>query len=228
VSAWSRPKIFAHRGGDDGPENSVAAIARAGKAGADGVEIDIQIDADGRPVAKHDLSRTAEGSGDGSGDGPDRGSGVASLAEVLAAVEAADLLLLIDFKSGGDHRREAGIVADALSTFDRPELLMVSSFSLPFLEQLQALRPDLPLYPIVSLRQNFVTPLDFDRWAGASVLVHALLVNPMLWLAPKRADRTLLVWFAISEWEPLPALAARLGARGLIVKKVGSAAEKLR
>lgn len=220
MSAAPRPRIFAHRGGDGGPENSLDAIDRAGEAGADGVEIDIQIDADGRPVAKHDLGPPGHPAGDGSGEHRDRGSGVASLAQVLAAVEAADLLLLIDFKSGGNPRREAGIMADALTGFARPELLLVSSFSLPFLEQLQGLMPDLPLYPIVSLRQNFLTPLDFDRWAGASVLVHALLVNPMLWLAPKRAGRSLLVWFAVSDWEPLSALAVRLGAWGLIVKTV--------
>lgn len=225
VSRSSRPRIFAHRGGDGGPENSLDAIGRAGKAGADGVEIDIQVDGAGWPVARHDLGRPGDRAGGSSGQCADREPPVPSLAEVLSAVEAADLLLLIDFKSAGDHRREARIMADALSTFARPDLLLVSSFSLPFLEQLHALMPDLPLYPIVSLRQNLLTPLDFDRWAGASVLVHALLINPMLWLGPKRSGRSLLVWFALTEWKPLLALAARLGARGLIVKKVRAAAE---
>lgn len=180
-------------------------------------------------MARHDLGSargsvgSAGGSDGGSADPEDRPSGVATFGEVLAAVEAADLTLLVDFKTGGDPQREATSVAEALSTFSRPDLVLVSSFSLPFLEQLALLMPELALYPIVSLRQNFLARLDFERWAGVSVLVHALLVNPMLWLGPRRADRCLLVWFAVTEWTSLLRLATGLGARGLIVKRVAAA-----
>lgn len=47
--------VLAHRGGEGPePENSLAAFARALGAGADGVELDVRLSADGVPVVHHD------------------------------------------------------------------------------------------------------------------------------------------------------------------------------
>jgi len=52
-----RPLIIAHRGASaEAPENTLAAFARALAAGADGVELDVQVTADGVPVVSHDAS----------------------------------------------------------------------------------------------------------------------------------------------------------------------------
>lgn len=62
----SRPLVFAHRGGCAlGPENTLAAFERGLAAGADGLELDIHLSADGIPVVHHDntLERTTSGSG---------------------------------------------------------------------------------------------------------------------------------------------------------------------
>lgn len=59
-------EIWAHRGASvAAPENTVAAFAAAVAAGADGVEFDVQLSADGVPVVIHDerVERTHEGSG---------------------------------------------------------------------------------------------------------------------------------------------------------------------
>lgn len=56
------PLIIAHRGASaSAPENTLAAFARAVEAGADGVELDVRLSKDGKPVVIHDatLSRTA-------------------------------------------------------------------------------------------------------------------------------------------------------------------------
>lgn len=56
------PLIIAHRGASSyAPENTLAALQMAVDAGADGVEFDVQLAADGIPVVIHDLTinRTA-------------------------------------------------------------------------------------------------------------------------------------------------------------------------
>ena len=61
-----RPQVFAHRGGAHlGPENTVAAFDLGMKAGADGLELDVHLSADGVPVVHHDsaLDRTTNVSG---------------------------------------------------------------------------------------------------------------------------------------------------------------------
>jgi glycerophosphoryl diester phosphodiesterase len=62
----ARPLVFAHRGGCDlGPENSFTAFDRGLAAGADGLELDVHLSADGVVVVHHDetLDRTTSGSG---------------------------------------------------------------------------------------------------------------------------------------------------------------------
>jgi glycerophosphoryl diester phosphodiesterase len=61
-----RPLIFAHRGGCAlGPENTLAAFDLGLQAGADGLELDVHLAADGVPVVHHDdtLDRTTSDSG---------------------------------------------------------------------------------------------------------------------------------------------------------------------
>jgi glycerophosphoryl diester phosphodiesterase len=61
-----RPLVFAHRGGCAlGPENTLAAFDLGLAAGADGLELDVHLSADGVPVVHHDatLDRTTSASG---------------------------------------------------------------------------------------------------------------------------------------------------------------------
>lgn len=65
-SAAQRPLIIGHRGASaDAPENTLAAFALAQAQGADGIEFDVQLSADGWPVVIHDaqLDRTTNGRG---------------------------------------------------------------------------------------------------------------------------------------------------------------------
>jgi len=103
----SRPQVFAHRGGCDlGPENTIAAFDIGMSTGADGLELDVHLSADGRVIVHHDktLDRTTNASGllagrtadelarvdagyrfarDGQFPFRGRGIGVPALAEVL-------------------------------------------------------------------------------------------------------------------------------------------------
>jgi glycerophosphoryl diester phosphodiesterase len=60
------PRVFAHRGGCAlGPENTLAAFDQGLAAGADGLELDVHLSADGVVVVHHDetLDRTTSGAG---------------------------------------------------------------------------------------------------------------------------------------------------------------------
>ncbi len=64
--AADRPQVFAHRGGCAlGPENTLAAFDLGLAAGADGLELDVHLSADGVPVVHHDdtLDRTTSAHG---------------------------------------------------------------------------------------------------------------------------------------------------------------------
>ena len=87
--------IWAHRGASVAlPENTLAAFAAAVAAGADGVEFDVQLSADGVPVVIHDerVDRTHDGVG---WVGELSASSLASLAP-RAAVGAAGAIPTLD------------------------------------------------------------------------------------------------------------------------------------
>jgi glycerophosphoryl diester phosphodiesterase len=66
ASAKAKPLVIAHRGASGlAPENTLAAFRLAVGLGADGVELDVQLSADGQPVVLHDahLTRTTSGAG---------------------------------------------------------------------------------------------------------------------------------------------------------------------
>ncbi len=61
-----RPTVFAHRGASAyAPENTLAAFQLAVEHGADAIEFDVKLTADGQVVAHHDptLQRTTDGQG---------------------------------------------------------------------------------------------------------------------------------------------------------------------
>ncbi|MCA9916767.1 MAG: hypothetical protein KC445_02395 [Anaerolineales bacterium] len=65
-AAGQRPFVIGHRGASaEAPENTLAAFSLAQAQGADGIEFDVQLSADGWPVIIHDskLQRTTNGHG---------------------------------------------------------------------------------------------------------------------------------------------------------------------
>lgn len=59
-------KVWAHRGASShAPENTLPAFRKAIEAGADGIELDVQLTKDGRIVICHDerIDRTSDGMG---------------------------------------------------------------------------------------------------------------------------------------------------------------------
>lgn len=66
LETFPRPTIFAHRGASaHAPENTLAAFELALSQGADGIELDVKLSADGQVVVIHDatVDRTTDGHG---------------------------------------------------------------------------------------------------------------------------------------------------------------------
>ena len=121
--------MFAHRGGSAlGPENTLAAFDLGMRAGADGLELDVHLSADGVPVVHHDatLDRTTSASGPvaartaadlarvdagyrfaGRGDFPFRqqGVGIPSLVDVLRTYP--DVPVIVEMKEDSHDMGEA-------------------------------------------------------------------------------------------------------------------------
>jgi glycerophosphoryl diester phosphodiesterase len=158
------PLVVAHRGASvEYPENTLPSFEGALKAGADVVETDVRLTADGVPVVFHDgeVSRTTDGHGfvheltlaeikalDASAEGPR--AEIPTLREVLELVSGrAGVNLEIKNLPGEpafDSPREATVQA-ALKELDvvgfRGQVL-VSSFNWLTIERSRRLAPDIP------------------------------------------------------------------------------------
>ncbi|HZC08266.1 MAG TPA: glycerophosphodiester phosphodiesterase family protein, partial [Ktedonobacterales bacterium] len=152
------PICYAHRGArGHAPENTLLAFDLAFDLGADGIECDAQLSADGRLVIIHDgtVNRTTSGRGAVSALGYDalrlldagRGQRIPSLDETLALVRARDGLLNLELKaeSGPEALAVAEAVAARLAALADDDSLrqriIVSSFSLPAVGEIKRRLP---------------------------------------------------------------------------------------
>jgi glycerophosphoryl diester phosphodiesterase len=157
-----RPLVFAHRGGAKlAPENTMAAIDNGMALGADGLEIDVQLSADGIPVVIHDqtLDRTTDHKGavrelsaaalarvdagfrfeiDGQFPFRGHGIGVPMLDEVLA--KHAKTRVIIEMKGGQPELARA--VAASILKAGAVDRICVGSFYQGSIDTLRAEHPN--------------------------------------------------------------------------------------
>jgi glycerophosphoryl diester phosphodiesterase len=166
------PLNIGHRGAAaDAPENTLAAFELALRHGADGVEFDVQLSADGVPVVIHDarLERTTSGSGRVADHSlralrrldagswfnrryPARararyvGRKIPLLAEVLSWVHDRNCLAFVEIKKNA--RARPGIEGKVLEEIHRAGVApraTVISFDLPTLRRVRHIDPRVPL-----------------------------------------------------------------------------------
>jgi glycerophosphoryl diester phosphodiesterase len=147
--------VVAHRGASlEHPENTIAAFEAAIAAGADAVEFDVRMTADGHAVVMHDpdVSRTTDGTGLVSKMPLEeiRRLGVPTLDDALrclsgraaADIEIKNLPGEPDFSPDREPAVEA--VIDALDATGFGSPVIVSSFNPASIAHSRALRPDVP------------------------------------------------------------------------------------
>ncbi|CAG0984822.1 MAG: glycerophosphodiester phosphodiesterase [Anaerolinea sp.] len=155
------PLVLAHRGASfDAPENTLAAFLRAREQGADGIELDTMLSADGVPVVIHDftLDTTTDGHGlvreynlkmlktldAGSHyDHEFKGEPIPTLDEALETI-GRGMVINVELKSMS--WRDDGLPAAVFNVLRRHanKAVIVSSFNPFALRRFRALAPDIP------------------------------------------------------------------------------------
>ena len=149
--------IWAHRGARrQAPENTLPAFRRAIELGAEGVEFDVQLSADGVPVVIHDetLERTTDGRGrvvdhtlaelralDASAGKPGfPGVVIPTLDEVLAVFAPTELAVNIELKNSVvDYPGLEEAVLAAVASHGLDRRVVLSSFNADSVARLQGL-----------------------------------------------------------------------------------------
>lgn len=201
----AQPLVVAHRGGArEAPENTLAALAHAVACGADGVELDVRLAADGVPVVFHDddLGRFApraariESCGSrelalldlGAHRRRFRGERIPTLAEALAVV-APLALLDLELKPGGDPERLAAAVTAALDAAALGPSVVVTSFHAALVAAIAAARPGLACGRVLE------TPPRDDAWLALPVVsLSRELARSDLSRRAREAGLRVLVW----------------------------------
>ncbi len=151
-----RPLNLAHRGAqEEAPQNTLAAFLLAAELGADGVELDVQLSADGQAVVIHDLTveATTDGRGPvrqktlaelkeldaGSWFAPEfAGERIPTLDEVFAHVGGPALRFNVELKA--DRPSDEALAAEVVRLIEIHGLLrrsVVSSFEARLLREVQ-------------------------------------------------------------------------------------------
>ena len=176
------PLVFAHRGGCAlGPENTIEGFDRGIRAGADGLELDVRMSADGHPVVIHDatLDRTTNATGPVShrtvaelarldaassysehGALPLRGAGVGipTLADVLA--RHVDRPVIVEMKD--DNRALGEAVARIVRAADAVHRVCAAGFGSSALWAARRALPDMA----TSAHQAEVRLALYRSWAA--------------------------------------------------------------
>ena len=113
--------VIGHRGCSRYPENTLKALDFALRAGADGVEIDVQSTTDGRLVLSHDENLKRVASLDVNLRALDfravqalkvKGEPIPTLEEALELVRSYGKVLDVEVKSPADFRRAGDAISD--------------------------------------------------------------------------------------------------------------------
>lgn len=183
VAVGHRTQVWAHRGDSaHHTENTLAAFTAAVSAGADGIEFDVRLTADGVPVIfhDHDLRRLADR--DGSVESMTlaelarvrlRGDhAVPTLRETLEACPEVALNVELKVDRVGRGWRLVQAVAAVLADEPRPARLLVSSFDPIALAMMRAVAPRLARGVLFHREQPWPVRRGAAAYALAPTAVH--------------------------------------------------------
>jgi len=221
ASKSPRIRVAAHRGGALlWPENSLLAFRNAIALGADFLELDVHLSADGAVVVIHDptLDRTTTGVGAvrdhtlselrplrlRDKDGKVTDEVIPTLEEVVGLAAPTNVRLLLEIKVNARRERYPAIEENVIAILDRHQMTfrtIVIAFEEEPVRRVRQLRPDVmvgALYSPRTLKQKRSTlewGLERLRRLGARVVgIHQELVTSQVVEQVREAGLALAVW----------------------------------
>jgi len=196
------PKLVGHRGAlAVAPENTMASFERAWRDGADLVELDVRLSADGRVVVLHDLTldRTTDGTGPvteatlaelkqldaGAWFAPSfAGERIPALIEVLAwARDQVGLVIELKYDPFGTFSSDlVPVVLADVQSAQMGDRVVCISYQTRALAQVKALAPHIPVAPMPPPDRLLRTLAWLHRrWPAIAVLpgVRRVLLRPL-------------------------------------------------
>jgi glycerophosphoryl diester phosphodiesterase len=187
LSAWlrvpgKRPLVLGHRGArQSAPENSLRAFELALGEGADGFELDVRLDRDGRVIVLHDaeLGRVSAGSEARAAEdlGPDElgrvdlggGERVPLLVDVLRLCRERHARVNVELKRYVRHPVALlrGVERAVRESGAPPELVIFSSFRPGFVAALARRLPTFPRAWLVHEKQRILRSAPLYRLLGS-------------------------------------------------------------
>jgi len=197
-----RPLLISHAAcGGHAPENTLAGIRKAIELGSEGIEIDVQMSADGVPVLMHDLTvdRTTKGTGNLADMTLERlraldvgGEPVPTLTEVLEVTKGR-VLLVMEIKAPGIEEQVAQVVRDAGALND----VMTWSFYPDALEGMRSAEPRIPSALLIAGEHISKWPAMRERAlkiGAQGVSVFFLGIDASIAESCRRSGLTLYTW----------------------------------
>ena len=234
------PLVIAHRGDvSNAPENTLAAIEKAWRAGADGIELDVRLTKDERLIAIHDrtLNRTTNGRGmvdhftleqlqqldAGSWFSPAfTGEPPPTLDQVFELLPR-DYLLNVEMKVViKGMKLIAQRVAETVARHQRWESTLVASFNPVALYHLRKMEPRLARGYIYSkshpypIRARWLSPLADAQWYDPAQRTYNANTHRKF----RQAGRRLLAWS--TDFDNDLARAAQAGVDGVVTDQLGT------
>jgi glycerophosphoryl diester phosphodiesterase len=228
----ARPVAIAHRGDSaHQPESTLAAFRSAIDAGADWLEMDVQMSDDGHLVVIHDttVDRTTNGSGRVADltlaqlQALDAGNGeqIPTFADVLALASAANIRIFPEAKSPELYPGLEMQMVAALNRANYADRAVVQSFDSASLTRLHEIAPDLPLCALYGLGHfNLTGPQPGDATAVCP-MAEMVLLYPWMIRQAHDEGREVYVWFGALEHPWAIRLLVEFGADGVIADDPG-------
>ena len=189
--------VVAHRGASaaNPPGNTIAAFAEAVAQGADWVELDVHLTADGEIVVHHDPV-LADGRVLGELSAADLPDVIPTLAEVLAA--CSPLAVNVEIKPDGVDALRSSLIAKVVELLqsEAPSRdFLVTSFDHDICDQVRALDATLPTGLLNAHGDSLQADLDRAGSAGH------VAINPWFGLVTKEfVDRAHALGIAVNVW----------------------------
>jgi glycerophosphoryl diester phosphodiesterase len=223
----ARPLAIAHRGDSvHAPENTLAAFRSAVDAGADWLEMDVQMSDDGHLVVIHDttVDRTTNGSGRVADftlaqlQALDAGNGeqIPAFVQVLELATAANIGIMPEAKSPEFYPGIETKIVEALAAAGYEERVTVQSFDAASLVRLAELSPNLSLCALYGLGHFDLSGPQPGNATAVCPMAEMVLLYPWMLRQAHDEGHKVYVWFGALEHRWIIRLLIEFGVDGVI------------